>query len=194
MNDKKKKNDSLILISLLLFLGAAAFLYLAVTEKKGLDAKKIEQELHPVHPDEVNFNLKSTLQQQQLNQLKVLDEVNRGKYNPNAAPPRAANNNSISFESDNKNEIVQEALGKYTAEQRLILTPDEIVQNHLYEMQIMKKMDDAYKKEYAKRFIAYARTQGFAIKLDPQLKIVSMRRIQPDRNPSMIRGEPAGKQ
>jgi hypothetical protein len=194
MNDEKKKNDYLILLSLLLFLGAAAFLYLAVSEKKGLDAKKIEQELHPVHPDEINFNLKSTLQQQQLNQLKVLDEVNRGKYNPNAAPPRPENNNSISFESDNKNEIVQEALGKYAAEQRLILTPDEIVQNHLYEMQIMKKMDDAYKKEYAKRFIAYARTQGFAIKLDPQLKIVSMRRIQPERNPTTIRGEPAGKQ
>lgn len=194
MNEKTKQNDSLILFALVLFLGAGAFLYLAISNHQQLKAQQEAQALHPVTAEEINFNLKATLEQEQLNRLKALDEIKKGKFDPKAQTQPPQQGNSISFESENNNQVVQEALRKGNPNPVTELSPDEIIQAHLYEIQVMRQMDEAYKKEYAKKFIAYARSKGYAVKLDSQLKIISLRRIPVDRNPSAeAPGIPSGK-
>ena len=195
-NDEKKKNDSLIFFALLLFLGAGGFLFLALDEQKELANQRSAGELKPIQSDEVNFNLKTAQQRQQLDRLRVIEEINRLKPDPKAQPSmRNDSTGTISFDSDHRNQDVLEATRKNVVSEKLQLTPDEIVQGHLYELQMAKQMDEAYKKEYARRFIEYARSKGFAVKLDSQLKITSIRRIPLERTPSnMFQGAPGGKQ
>ncbi len=194
-NEDKKKNDSLIYFALLLFLGAGAFMFLALNEQKQLANQRSQAELKPVQTDEVNFNLKTTQQRQQLDRLRVIEEINRSKVDPKKQVMAPQDSRStISFESDHRNQDVLDATRKNFAQEKLQLTPDEIVQGHLYELQVAKQMDEAYKKEYARRFIEYARSKGFAVKLDSQLKVTSIKKIVQDRNPTMILGSPGGKQ
>jgi hypothetical protein len=195
MSEKNKNNKILFYVSLFLFLGAGAFLYLAVNEKNTLILKKPAELLHPVNSDHVNYNLKTALQQQQLDQINTLEEIRRGKIDPDASKMFKPHESSISFESDNINNDVLEALGKNKNNEATSLSPDDIVQAHLYEVQVMKQMDEAYRKEYAKKFIAYAKSKGFAVKLDAQLRIVAIRKIPIERLPSTnVLGLPATRQ
>lgn len=195
-NEEKKKNDSLIFFALLLFLGAGAFLYLALNEQKELNNQRSAIELKPVQSEDINFNLKAAQQRQQLDRLRVMDEINRVKPDPKAQPNlQHDSRNTISFESDNRNQDVLDATRKNVTSEKLQLTPDEIVQTHLYELQVAKQMDEAYRKEYARRFIEYAKSKGYAVKLDAQLRIISIKKLSQERIPSnMILGAPGGKQ
>lgn len=195
MSENKDGNKILFHFALLLFLGAGAFLYLAVSEKDDLIAKQQAELLNPVDPDSVNFNLKAALQQQQINKIKILEEIKRGKVDSNANRQIQPPESSISFESDKINSDIQDALGKNKGTDTTSLSPDDIVQAHLYEIQVMKQLDDAYRKDYAKKFIAYAKSKGFAVKLDAQLRIISIKRIPLERQPSTsILGVPAARQ
>lgn len=68
--------------------------------------------------------------------------------------------------------------GTSSANEIIQLSPDEIVQQQLFNNQIQKYKDEKYKAEYAKQFIENARKGGFEIKLNSDYEVISVKPIR----------------
>lgn len=70
------------------------------------------------------------------------------------------------------------------------LTPEQIVNNRLLEMQLEEKADQAEREEYARRFIENARAGGWDIRLGPNFEVLSVKKIR-KRTPTLFEAAPS---
>ena len=91
----------------------------------------------------------------------------------------------LTFESDQSMSQLSEQLNRSQQLSDEQLTPEQIVQNRLLEIQMQKNADQAYREEYARQFIENARAGGWDIKLGPNFEVLSVRKIRP-RKPSLF--------
>ncbi len=66
------------------------------------------------------------------------------------------------------------------------LTPEEIVQQRLYEDEQLEKASEAYKQAYAQQFIENARRGGWEVQLGPNFEVLSVKKIKEKRTPSLF--------
>ena len=74
-------------------------------------------------------------------------------------------------------------LNRYPKELRYT-NPDQIIQEQIVEEDIRKKTELEDRQEYARQFVENARRNGYAIKLNEDLVIVSVRSIAPNAVPA----------
>lgn len=60
-------------------------------------------------------------------------------------------------------------------------SPAEVIQMEMYKQQMQNAANEEYRKEYARQYIEHARGNGYEVKLDSDLKVIS---VKPLRQPS----------
>lgn len=169
--EPKNNRNSISLIALLLFLTSGYFLYLAWQQGQPPPGTSLTP------TDQVNFNLQKTLQRQELDQLRLQQE-HFSKFKTRDPRPVQKNleDDSLSFEYDRTHEKIAEDLESQIPRENLT-SVDDVVQTQLFNDFMVREQNEKARQEYARKFVENARRAGIEVKLTPDLRIRSVRRM-----------------
>lgn len=173
---KEKERKLIILFAFLLFLGSGYFLVLAFEGPDHL-ARPEEKRLNT---SDVNFNLKKTIQKQEVDRVRLETEhFSKLRQIDPRAVRKDMSNHSLELEYDRTQETIANDLRGSSKERRPMNSVDELVQAQLYEDMILRESNLQQREEYARQFIENARRNGVEVKLAPDYSVRSVRRINP---------------
>jgi hypothetical protein len=170
-SEEKKENKKRVLFPFFLVLTSIFFLYLAWRQSRW------EQGPLRTPTDQVNFNLQKTLQRQELNQMRLQqDHFSQFKTRDPRPVQKKLEDESLSLEYDRTSENVAAAL-EGGASKKSLPSVDEVVQTQVFNEFILREQNEKTRREYARQFVENARRAGIEVKLTPDLRIRSIRRI-----------------
>lgn len=141
----------------------------------------------------VNQHLQETALQVEQDRVKRAQETSRELERLKNSQPQESfvqnEGTQFSFESTAAMDQLTEELNRSHVLPEDQLTPEQIVNNRLLEMQREQRADKEYREEYARRFIENARAGGWEIKLGPNFEVLSVKKIRA-RRPSLFDSEP----
>lgn len=174
-----------MLLALLMFVGAAglilAYFGTSDSSQKSAQAAAARTEkfenLVNKHLMYTNDKLEFQRQRAQVENSQALNKASR------SSPPLTAYSNDQKLDlssEDHASEVAQE-LGRGQRKEEYT-TPGDIVQQDLYNAQQAAEYNQAYREEYARRFVENARRGGYKVILSEDLSRVMS--VTPIRNPA----------
>lgn len=183
---QKEQKDNSKLLALLLFIGAGAmaFLYLGSDSGKKkfseisatVKSEKYEKSVNK-HLMVTNETMALQRQRMEIENARLAKDLDSTSAQPAYQAPTEGSN----LNSENRAAEIANELGRGERKESANLNPDEIIQKEIFNAQQMEAYSKAYKEEYARQFVENARRGGYAVQLDDNFKVISVR---PIRNPS----------
>lgn len=186
----QKEKDKTWVFILLLLIGVG-FIFLSQSD----DAHKSTGQGTPdpermkrvdTHLKDTAFNVEADRRQRQ---IEVYQQLNKLKDSSAQNPYRESKD--FSLESDPYMQSLTQELDRSQAPFPG-QTPEQIVQERLYENEQLQKASNAYREAYAEQFIENARQGGWQVELGPNFEVLSVKKIQTRRNPSLFQEGTAG--
>ena len=179
---EKNNNNKSMLLALLFFVGAGALLLLSLSAEE--TAKKSSQLHTQQYEDRVNSHLMLTNQKMELQRQRAI--VDNNSYAPDYYDTKAGqayhnNANGVDLSTEAHAADVAKELGRGEREARAPETPHELIQSEIFNDQQYSEYTQAYKEEYARKFIENAARSGWRVKLSDDFKVIS---VTPIRTPS----------
>lgn len=176
------KNTKSMLLALLFFIGAGALLLMSISaEDNDKKASKVNSQ---AYEERVNNHLMMTNQKMELQRERAMVENN--KYAPDFRDTKAGNaysngNLGVDLSVEGHATEVANELGRGERESRAPQNPHELIQSEIFNQQQYQEYTQAYKEDYAKKFVENAARNGWRLKLNDDFKVIS---VTPLRNPS----------
>ncbi len=188
----QKKEDKSWVFILLLFLGLGIIYF---SQSSEVNKSEIQIEHTPEHIKRVDTHLKDTAfsleADRRQRQSEAYQQLNK-LHNTMAEDPYREST-EFSLESDPYMQSLSEDLNRSRQAPADQLTPEEIVQQRLYEDNQLQKASESYRESYAQQFIENARKGGWEVELGPNFEVLSVKKIRERRGPSLFReGEMGG--
>ena len=182
----KKEQDKSWIFILLLLLGVG-IVYFSQNSDSSKTSQTQAVPADPEHMKRVDAHLKDTAfnveSDKRQRQIEALQQLNR-LHDSHAQDPYHEGND-FSLETDPNMQALTQELDRSQGEQQADqLTPEQIVQQRLYENEQLKKADQAYRDSYYQQFKENARRGGWNIEFGPNYEIKSVRKIP--RAPSSL--------
>lgn len=172
-----------MLLALLFFIGAGGLLMMSLSDEGAAPTKKSVLRSSQ-YEDRVNSHLMMTNQRIEMQKEKAIIDNNkftREYHEIQAAKPYQNDRNGVDLSVEAHAAEVAKELGRGSREERAPQTPDELIQAEIFNQQQYADYSQAYKEEYAKKFIENAARSGWRVKLNSEFKVIS---VTPIRNPS----------
>lgn len=193
---KKSKKDYSWIFLLLFFLGVG-ILFLVDDSQSQKNAQP-QAKVGPVQIDEkekiqrVNQHMKEMAIQVERDRLRRAQEARNElkRAESGYAQEGYTHDQGLTFESEKSMEQLASELDRSQSLREDQLTPEQIVNNRLLDLQMEQKADMAYREEYARQFIENARAAGWEIRLGPNFEVLSVKKIRP-RKPSLFESGPS---
>jgi hypothetical protein len=183
-NENKKDRSNLLPLLLLLLAGFFVFLFLLPEDSKKapidqsiVKAKEFERKVNK-HLFQTSQQMEISRERAELEAAKLMDQ---GIHSvPGVDPEKAPHPFDIS--TDSRAEALVRELGRDVKAPGAPSGPNDLIQAELFEAQQMQAYSEDYKKEYARQFIENAKNAGYAVKLNDQYKVIS---VKPLRKPAV---------
>lgn len=134
------------------------------------------------HLKDTAYNLEADKKQRQIEAYQQLSKL----HSTQAQSAYNADEN-FSLETDPYMQSLTDDLNRSRSAQDQNMTPEEIVQQRLYENDQLRKSSQAYREAYAEQFIENARNAGWEIELGPNFEVLSVRKLkEKKRTPSLF--------
>lgn len=176
------KKDDKKWVFLILFLIGIIFIFssqnseIKNTQQDPVDIKRVDS-----HLKDTSYNVETDRRQRQ---IEVYQQLNKFRNSTAQTPYRKSS--EFSLESDPYMQSLTQDLNRSRQSQPEQYTPEEIVQQKLYENDQIKKASEAYREAYAAEFKENARRGGWDIELGPNFEVLSVKKIKEKRNPSLF--------
>ena len=184
---KTKKKDDKSWVFILLLLIGLAFVYLSQNSNNN-DAKKLVVPNDAEHMKRVDNHLKDTAfnleSDRRQRQIEVYQQLN--KLKGQVAETAYKSGDDFSLESDPYMQSLTNDLDRTQQAPPDQTTPEQIVQQRLYENMELQKASEAYRRAYAEQFKENARKGGWEIELGPNFEVLSVKKLQEKRYPSLF--------
>jgi hypothetical protein len=186
---KTQKSDDKSWIFILLLLIGMALVFFSGNSDQPNKVKNQNQYVNdPDHMRRVDehlkdtaFNVEADRQQRQIEAYQQLSKL----HNSQAQTPYQENK-EFSLESDPHMQELTRDLDRSQERRADQYTPEEIVQQKLYEDQQFQRASQAYREAYAQQFKENARKGGWDIELGPNYEVLSVKKIKENRAPSLF--------
>lgn len=134
------------------------------------------------HMKDTAYNLEADQRQRQIEAYQQLNKLHSTNTQSAYKPDE-----QFSLESDPYMQSLTDDLDRSRSSSQYPMTPEEIVQQRLYENQQLNKASQAYREAYAEQFIENARKAGWEIELGPNFEVLSVKKLkEKKRQPSLF--------
>lgn len=179
----QKEKDKTWVFVLLLLIGLGFIFFSQSEDNKASnhgmpDPERMKQV--DAHLKDTAFNIEADKRQRQ---IEAYQQLNKLKDSSAQSPYRESKD--FSLESDPYMQSLTQELDRSQGPSPW-QTPEQIIQERLYENQQLQKASEAYREAYAEQFIENARKGGWQVELGPNFEVLSVKKIQTRRNPSLF--------
>lgn len=185
---QKEKDKSWIFLVLLVFGLAIIFLSENPENKKAGKGNSSQVINDPERMKRVDGHLKDTAYNVEADrrqrQIEVYQQLN--KLHSTSAQTAYQESKEFSLESDPYMQSLTDELDRSRQTPPDQSTPEDIVQQRLYENEQLQKASEAYREAYAEQFKENARRGGWDIELGPNFEVLSVRKLKEKRAPSLF--------
>lgn len=183
---KKQKEDDKSWVFILLIAIGLVIVFLSQNSENSTAQKTIPND--PEHIKRVDAHLKDTAfnveADRRQRQIEVYQQLN--KLSDHKTETVYGESHDFSLESDPYMQSLTNDLDRTQRAQPDQATPEQIVQQRLYENMELQKASEAYREAYAEQFKENARKGGWEIELGPNFEVLSVKKLQEKRYPSLF--------
>jgi hypothetical protein len=188
---KPHKDDDKSWIFILLILLGVAFVLFSQNSGDGPGKTLVNDPEHMKRVDnhlkDTAFNLEADRRQRQ---IEVYQELNKLRNQNKEAVYQ--DTQEFSLDSDPYMQSLTQELNRSRQAPDDQATPEQIVQQKLYENYQLQKASEAYREAYAEQFKENARKGGWDIELGPNFEVLSVKKIETKRHPSLFQDGETG--
>ena len=189
---KPKKDDDKSWVFILLIAIGLVFVFLSQNSETKTGGSSIPND--PEHMKRVDTHLKDTAfnveADRRQRQIEVYQQLNKLKDHKTETAYRSGD--EFSLESDPYMQSLTNDLDRSQQAPPDQTTPEQIVQQRLYENMELQKASEAYRQAYAEQFKENARRGGWEIELGPNFEVLSVKKLQEKRYPSLFQDGETG--